>query len=88
MKNYELSDFTWVILVALGGLLLLCGVMTPDTFGQWCMTTALLCVFEMVAFFTWEWTGLYDPNLDRVKTDEESKIVPMDYVKFLLGMRL
>lgn len=86
--RYEFSDFIWIILVAIGFLLLLCGVMDIETFKQWCITTALLCVFEVVAFFTWEWTGLYNPNQDRILTDEESKLVPMDYVKFLLGMTM
>ncbi len=93
MKNYKPYDFTlvlllWMILADLGMLLSFLGVIHYDTLGQWFVTMSLICVFEVVAFFTWKWTGLYDPTSDRIKTDEESKIVPLDYVKLLLGMRL
>lgn len=52
------------------------------------VTIGLIGLFEPLCRLVWNWTGLYDPTRDHIKTDEESKIVPLDYVKFLLGMRL
>ncbi len=52
------------------------------------LTIILIGLFEPVARLCWSWTGLYKVTPDVILSDEESKIVPMDYVKFLLGMRL
>jgi hypothetical protein len=88
MRNYQLSDFTWVILVAIGFLLYLVGILPHSMLIDYFGTTALLCSFELTAFLLWSGTGLYEPTVDVVKTDEESKLVQSDYFKLLLGLKL
>lgn len=45
-------------------------------------------IFESLAMLCWSWTGLYEKKPDVVKSDEESKIVPIDFVKLFLGLPL
>lgn len=45
-------------------------------------------LYEPLCRLIWYWTGLYEVKPEVLKTDEESKIVPLDYVKLFLGLPL
>lgn len=45
-------------------------------------------LYDEVAIFIWKWSYLYEVKPEVIRSDEDSKVVPLDIVKWLLGLKV